>query len=97
MFVEVLVNLVKEAVMAKRNSAKKSKSRSTSKRTTTLISDSPKRKAQKPRNPYADHPLMGKGGVHQKSKSALRAAARRELKQLTRDGFSRLVDFFFKK
>lgn len=87
--------------------AKRNKHRSNSTKTMTTISGSgmssaqtnhsPKRKVQKPRNPYADHPLMRKGGVHQKSKSALRAAARRELKQLTRDGFSKLTNLFSKK
>ena len=38
-----------------------------------------------PRNPYANHPLMRKGGVHEKSKSALRAETRRETKRLARD------------
>jgi hypothetical protein len=64
--------------------AKRNNKRSTSQRT----------QAQKPRNPYADHPLMRKGGVHQKSTSALRAKARRELKQLTRDGFDQVKKFF---
>ncbi len=36
------------------------------------------------RNPYYNHPMMRKGGVHQKSKSALRATARREIRKLTR-------------
>ena len=38
-----------------------------------------------PRNPYANHPLMRKGGVHEKSKSALRAETRRETMRLARD------------
>ena len=39
-----------------------------------------------PRNPFANHPLMRKGGeVHQKSSSAHRAAIRRETKRLSRD------------
>jgi hypothetical protein len=38
-----------------------------------------------PRNPFADHPLMRKGGVHEKSKKTLRASIRRETKQLVRD------------
>lgn len=38
-----------------------------------------------PRNPFAHHPLMRKGGVHQKSKSAQRAETRRETKRLARD------------
>ena len=47
-----------------------------------------------PRNPYANHPLMQKGGVHQKSKSASRAAARRELRSMTRDWSSHLSCLF---
>jgi len=38
-----------------------------------------------PRNPYTNHPLMRKGGVHQKSKSAERSQTRREVKQMARD------------
>ncbi len=38
-----------------------------------------------PRNPFAHHPLMLKGGVHEKSKSAQRAETRRETKRLARD------------
>ncbi len=38
-----------------------------------------------PRNPFANHPLMKKGGAHQKSKSAERAKARRETNRLARD------------
>jgi len=38
-----------------------------------------------PRNPYAAHPLMRKGGVHEKPKKAQKASARRETKQLVRD------------
>ena len=38
-----------------------------------------------PRNPYVSHPLMRKGGVHEKPKKAQRASARRETKQLVRD------------
>ena len=36
-------------------------------------------------NPYSNHPLMRKGGVHQKSKSAERFQTRRETKRLARD------------
>lgn len=35
-------------------------------------------KRQKARNLHACHPIMRKGGVHEKSKSAKRAAAKRE-------------------
>lgn len=38
-----------------------------------------------PRNPFSDHPLMRKGGVHQKTKSAERSQTRRETKRLARD------------
>ncbi|MDH5432830.1 MAG: hypothetical protein OEY19_02715 [Gammaproteobacteria bacterium] len=41
--------------------------------------------SQAPRNPFAHHPLMSKGGVHQKSQSSLRSKARRETRQLARD------------
>lgn len=41
--------------------------------------------AAAPRNPYSDHPLMKKGGIHKKSKSAERSQTRRETKQLARD------------
>ncbi|TQV77525.1 hypothetical protein FLL45_06165 [Aliikangiella marina] len=38
-----------------------------------------------PRNPLALNPLMRRGGAHQQSNSAQRAAARREVKQMARD------------
>lgn len=38
-------------------------------------------KRNKPRNFHACHPIMGKGGVHEKSKSAKRAAAKRETRR----------------
>ena len=38
-----------------------------------------------PRNPFANHPLMKKGGAHQKSKTAERTKARRETQRLARD------------
>ncbi|MEM9257677.1 MAG: hypothetical protein AAGA91_19735 [Pseudomonadota bacterium] len=37
---------------------------------------------QRRRNPYALHPLMRKGGVHEKSKKAKRSAARLATKGL---------------
>jgi hypothetical protein len=49
----------------------------------------------RPRNPYVNHPLMQKGGAHQKSKSACRAATRRELKCMTRDWSSYFFSFLF--
>jgi len=36
---------------------------------------------QKRRNGHAFHPIMKKGGVHRKSKSALRRAAKREIRR----------------
>ncbi len=57
---------------------KKKKSRSSKRPRTPSILTAP-------RNPYWDHPLMAKGGIHQKSKSAERAKIRRETKQLARD------------
>ncbi len=39
------------------------------------------RKKQALRNPYAHHPIMRKGGVHEKSKSAKRAATKRDTRQ----------------
>lgn len=38
-----------------------------------------------PRNPFSSHPLMRKGGVHHKTKSAERSQTRRETKRLARD------------
>ncbi len=38
-----------------------------------------------PRNPFSNHPLMRKGGAHEKTKSAQRAQTRRETKKLARD------------
>lgn len=48
---------------------------------------------QQRRNGHAFHPIMSKGGVHEKSNSAKRQAKRRELKNLLRDGssFARMV------
>ncbi|MFO1350412.1 MAG: hypothetical protein U1F68_06940 [Gammaproteobacteria bacterium] len=39
----------------------------------------------RPRNTVARSPLLRKGGAHQKSKSAERGAAKRELKKTTRE------------
>ena len=36
-----------------------------------------------PRNPFSNHPLMRKGGVHRKSKSAERSQSRRETREST--------------
>lgn len=46
-----------------------------------------------PRNPFSNHPLMRKGGVHEKTKKAQRASARRETKQLVRDWHSICISF----
>ena len=50
-----------------------------------------------PRNPYANHPLMRKSAVHEKSKSAGRSKTRRETKQLVRDWSSYFTNLIFKK
>ena len=52
-----------------------------------------------PRNPFANHPMMKKGGVHQKSKSAERAKARRETRKQARDwaGSHLLSNLFIKR
>ena len=55
-------------------------------------------KRNKPRNFHACHPIMGKGGVHEKSKSAKRAAAKRETRRKANEwlgrSFIRLVSKF---
>ena len=38
-------------------------------------------KRRQPRNLHACHPIMRKGGVHEKSKGAKRAAAKRDTQQ----------------
>lgn len=38
-------------------------------------------KRQKPRNFHACHPIMKKGGAHEKSRGAKRAAARRDTRK----------------
>ena len=38
-------------------------------------------KRLKERNPFHDHPLMKKGGVHEKPKKAKRAAEKQKLKK----------------
>lgn len=40
-----------------------------------------KRKAQRQRNPFHDHPLMQKGGVHDKSNKAKRKNAKQQLRK----------------
>jgi hypothetical protein len=40
----------------------------------------------KPRNPVARSPLLGKGGVHEKSRGAKRRAERIALQKLLREG-----------
>ena len=42
------------------------------------------------RNFHACHPIMRKGGPHEKSKSAKRAKAKRETRQKVSDALSRL-------
>ena len=46
-------------------------------------------KRQLPRNRHAYHPIMRKGGAHQKSNGAKRAAAKREVHRKTNEWFSR--------
>lgn len=41
--------------------------------------------ARKPRNPVARSPLLRKGGVHRKSRSAERMQSKRELKEEAED------------
>lgn len=41
---------------------------------------------KKQRNGHAFHPIMRKGGVHEKSVSAKRSAKKRELKNLLTEG-----------
>ncbi|MET1253890.1 hypothetical protein [Aliikangiella maris] len=41
-----------------------------------------------PRNRVSQNPLLRKGGVHQKSNSAKRSAARRQTKRMVDDGVS---------
>ncbi len=46
-------------------------------------------KRQSRRNLHACHPIMRKGGVHEKSKSAKRAAAKHETRRKTNEWLSR--------
>ncbi len=46
-------------------------------------------KCKLPRNPHACHPIMRKGGVHEKSRGAKRAAAKRETRRKTSEWLSR--------
>ncbi len=41
--------------------------------------------ASTPRNLLATHPLMKKGGVHEKTQSAKRTASRRETRRMARE------------
>lgn len=41
------------------------------------------------RNGHAFHPIMRKGGPHEKSKSAQRSAAKRKTERLVRESLSR--------
>ena len=49
---------------------------------------------QKSRNFHACHPIMGKGGVHERSKGAKRAAAKRETRRKASEWLGR---FFISK
>ncbi len=44
---------------------------------------------QRRRNGHACHPIMRKGGAHEKSKGAKRAAAKRQTASKAREWFSR--------
>jgi len=46
-------------------------------------------KRQKPRNFHACHAIMKKGGVHEKSRGAKRAAAKHTTRQQVREWFGR--------
>lgn len=52
------------------------------------------KKAKSPRNPFSQHPMMRKGGVHKKSNSAKRTAARREIQRQSRDWSTFLLNLF---
>ncbi|ARU57768.1 hypothetical protein OLMES_3747 [Oleiphilus messinensis] len=41
--------------------------------------------SSKKRNMHACHPIMRKGGVHEKTNSSKRSKAKRELKMITRE------------
>ena len=54
----------------------------------------PTKKMKQPRrNGHAFHPIMGKGGVHEKSKSAQRAAAKKQTDQKVREWLGRSFSF----
>jgi hypothetical protein len=46
-------------------------------------------KLNKPRNLHACHPILKKGGVHRKSKSGKRAAAKHETRQKSSEWLGR--------
>ncbi|TVZ40912.1 hypothetical protein P886_0246 [Alteromonadaceae bacterium 2753L.S.0a.02] len=50
-------------------------------------------KRNKPRNFHACHPIMKKGGVHEKSRSAKRAAAKQETRRKVSDWLGRSTLF----
>lgn len=56
-------------------------------------------KVKKSRNLHACHPIMKKGGVHEKSKGAKRAAAKRETREKASEWLSRshLLCLFFQR
>lgn len=49
---------------------------------------------QRQRNLHACHPIMNKGGVHEKSKGAKRAADKRETRRKTREWLGRSMFFW---
>ena len=46
-------------------------------------------RANRPRNFHACHPIMSKGGVHEKSKGAKRAAAKHETRRKVKEWLGR--------
>lgn len=50
---------------------------------------------QEKRNGHAFHPIMRKGGVHEKSKKAKRKADKQQMSRKAREGFDRPSLFHF--
>lgn len=51
-------------------------------------------KKRKPRNFHACHPIMRKGGIHEKSQGAKRAAAKQETQRNLRDSLAASQSFY---
>jgi len=84
--------------MSKKQNCKRSKKRMS---VTPIANDNINQSAMQitiapvaPRNPYANHPLMRKSAVHEKSKSAERSKTRSETKQLARDWSKPYISLF---